>query len=368
MQLLPALDAGGVERSTLEIAQALVQAGHRALVVSAGGHLLAELQASGAEHLPLPIGHKSPLTLRHVPALRHLLQCYRPDVVHARSRLPAWIGWLALRGLRGPAPAWVTSVHGLNSVNPYSAILTRGERVICVSNTVRDHVLAHYPKVEAGRLRVIERGIDPAAFPRGLQTSAEWRAEFHQRHPMLAGRRWLLLPGRGTRLKGHASAIELLARLRRDGHDLGLLLQGVVESGRERYLTELRQLAVQHGVAQVVAFAPSRRDVRELMAEAFAVLQLSSKPEAFGRTVAEALALGRPVLGWDHGGVGELLRRHFPQGAIALGDMAALSARVAQWLAHAPQPPPWNGFTLQQMQAATLALYQEVCAEAARAA
>jgi len=360
MQLLPALESGGVERSTIEIAQALARAGDRALVVSAGGRLVTDLVAVGGKHLALDIGRKSPFTLRHVFKLQRLLEQHRPDVVHARSRLPAWIGWLALRGLRGPRPAFVTTVHGLNSVSRYSAILTRGERVICVSDTVRSHVLAHYPEVDPARLRVIERGVDAADFPRGHHPDATWRAAFFSAHSALAGRPWFVLPGRGTRLKGHQQAIDFIARLRAAGHDVALLLQGVVEAGRERYLDELRASAAQRGVAEAVVLAPPRRDIREVMAESFAVLQLSSKPEAFGRTVVEALSLGRPVLGWDRGGVGELLARGFPAGAVVPDDIDALVARAANWLATPPQPAPFQPFTLDAMQQATLAVYREL--------
>jgi len=166
VQLLPALESGGVERSTLEIADALVRAGHRALVVSAGGRLVSRLEALGAEHVTLDIGRKSLLTLRHVPALRRLFERERVDIVHARSRLPAWLGWRAVQGMGTARPRFVTTMHGLNSPSAYSAIMARGERVICVSETVRDYLLRHYPKTDPATLRVIPRGIDPSAFPR----------------------------------------------------------------------------------------------------------------------------------------------------------------------------------------------------------
>lgn len=360
MQLLPALESGGVERSTLEVTQALVQAGHRAVVVSAGGRLVSDVEAAGGIHLRLEIGRKSPRVLADVPRLRRLIAQHQPDIVHARSRLPAWIGWLAMRGLGSARPAFVTTVHGLNSVSGYSAILTRGERVICVSDTVRQHVLANYPRTDPQRLRVIERGIDAAAFPRGYRADAAWREAFFREHPALSGRPWFVLPGRGTRLKGHLDAIEWIAALRTQGHDVALLLQGVVEAGRERYLEELRARMQALGVNDVVVLAPPRRDIREVMAESFAVLQLSNKPEAFGRTVVEALSLGKPVLGWAHGGVGELLARGFPEGAVALGDREALLARAITWLRHPPQPAPWPAFSLTQMQAAVLQVYQEL--------
>lgn len=154
VQLLPALEAGGVERSTLEIADALVRAGHRAIVVSAGGRLLPQLQALGAQHVALDIGRKSPLALRHLPALRRVFE--GADIVHVRSRLPAWLGWLALRAMPASTrPHFATTAHGLNSPSRYSAIMARGERVVCVSNTVRDYLLRHYPQVDPARLAVI---------------------------------------------------------------------------------------------------------------------------------------------------------------------------------------------------------------------
>ena len=155
VQLLPALEAGGVERSTLEIAEALVRAGHRAIVVSAGGRLVAPLEARGARHVTLDIGRKSPVTLRHVPALRRLLREAGADIVHARSRLPAWLGWLALRGMRAARPRFVTTAHGLNSPSRYSAIMARGDHVIAVSNHIRDYTLKNYLPADTTRLRVL---------------------------------------------------------------------------------------------------------------------------------------------------------------------------------------------------------------------
>lgn len=355
VQLLPALHSGGVERSTLEIARALVAAGHRSVVVSAGGRLVARLRAEGSEHIDLDIGAKSLRTPLRLPALRRCLHALRPDIVHARSRLPAWLARFALP----PGAHFVTSVHGLNSPGRYSGILTRGERVICVSETVRAHVLRHWPQVERERLVVIPRGIDPAEFPRGFAPDEDWRREWAAQHPQLAGGRLLLLPGRGTRLKGHAAALQLLAGLRSDGIDARLWLLGAREPGRARYLEELQTLAQRLGVAQHVAITPPRSDMPAAYAISDLVLQLSEKPEAFGRTVLEALAIGRPVLGWAQGGVGEQLATHYPAGAVPSADAAALQAAARRLLENAPVPPqPGNG--LAEMQSATLALYESL--------
>jgi glycosyltransferase involved in cell wall biosynthesis len=363
VQLLPALQSGGVERSTIEICQALARAGHRAIVVSAGGRLLPALAATQAEHITLDIGRKSLLSLRHVATLRRLFVQEKIDIVHARSRLPAWLGWLAWRGLP-PAgrPRLVTTVHGLNSPSRYSAVMTYGERVICVSDSVRRYVLQHYPATDDAKLRVIPRGIDPTQFPRTPVPNPAARDAAAQLHPALGGKGpLLLLPGRGTRLKGHADALALLARLRASGSDARLWLPGAREPGREAYIAELETQAGKLGIGDALAFTAPTARIAEAYAASDLVLQLSRKPEAFGRTVIEALACGRPVLGWAHGGAGELLQQLQPAGAVAAFDTQALLVQARQLL---EQPPPalgrMNAYTLRAMQDATLATYHEL--------
>jgi glycosyltransferase involved in cell wall biosynthesis len=326
VQLLPALDAGGVERSTLEIAEALVDAGHRAIVVSAGGRMLPQLAAMGAEHVMLDIGRKSPASLRHVPALRRLFARERVDIVHARSRLPAWLGRLALRSMAGARrPHFVTTVHGLNSPSHYSAVMVSGERIICVSRTVRDYVLRHYPATDPARLQVIERGIDPAAFPRAPLPDTDARSAIASREPALAGDGpLLLLPG------------------------------------RETYVAELAGEAKQLGISDAVAMTEPTSAIARAYAASDLVLQLSHKPEAFGRTVLEALSVGRPVLGWAHGGVGELLQQWWPEGAVVPFDEPALAHAAASLLARPPPLPGTMPDSLRAMQQDTLALYEQL--------
>lgn len=361
VQLIPALQAGGAERSVLEIGRALTAAGHRSLVISAGGRLVEALQTEGSEHLTLDLGRKSLRSLAAILPLRRQLAAIQPDIVHVRSRLPAWLAALAMRGLPS-RPAVVSTVHGLNSPGRYSSIMVRADAVIAVSDTVRDYIGTHYPWLPDDRLTVIPRGVDARAFPRGHQPSAAWLADWAARFPRLVGGRLLVLPGRGTRLKGHRHGLALLARLRAQGLDVRLWMPGVVEPGREAYLAELKALASELGVAEQVEFSPSQADIREICAMADIVLQLSDKPEALGRTVLEGLSLGRPVVGFAHGGVGELLVRHYPQGAVPLADAEALASTVAGLLVK-PQPPlPLQAPDLAAMQAATLRVYARVAA------
>jgi glycosyltransferase involved in cell wall biosynthesis len=170
----------------------------------------------------------------------------------------------------------------------------------------------------------------------------------------------LLLPGRGTRLKGHADALALLRRLRDEGLDARLWLPGARERGREQYIADLEAEAARGGFADAIAFTPPTDQIARAYAASDLVLQLSRKPESFGRTVIEALCVGRPVLGWAHGGVGELLAGLQPQGAVALGDHEALHAAARALLAHPPEPAATMAYTLRAMQEATLAVYAEL--------
>jgi glycosyltransferase involved in cell wall biosynthesis len=359
VQLIPAMHSGGAERSALEIARALVQAGHRSVVISAGGRLEAQLLAEGSEHVTLDLGRKSLSTLTRLGALRRILLELKPDIVHARSRLPAWLGWWAIRGMPSP-PHFVTTVHGFNSPGRYSGIMLKGERVIVVSQTLRDYVLSHYRWLEPARVRVIPRGIDPDAFPYGHRPEDAWQKAFFAEYPALAGAPLLTLPARGTRLKGHHDAIELLADLKRRGIEARLLLLGVIEPGREAYVAELQELIRVRGVTSQVVLTPPRDDIRDIYAISALVLQLSNKPESFGRTVIEALSLCRPVLGYAHGGVGELLAELYPAGRVAPGDREKLVERAAELLRVAPPISPLQSYRLIDMQRVTLALYEEV--------
>ncbi len=359
VQLIPAMQSGGAERTALEIGRALVQAGHRSVVISAGGRLVEQLQAEGSEHITLDLGRKSLRTLTRLGALRRVLRQLKPDIVHARSRLPAWMGWWALKGMT-PRPHFVTTVHGFNSPGRYSAILLRGERVVVVSQTLRDYVLSHYRWLEPARVRVVPRGIDPAAFPYGHRPDDAWQKAFFAEFPALSGAPLLTMPARGTRLKGHHDAIELLADLKRRGIEARLLLLGVIEPGREAYVAELQELIRLRGVTSQVVLAPPRDDIRDIYAVSALVLQLSNKPESFGRTVIEALSLCRPVLGYAHGGVGELLAELYPAGRVPQGDRERLVERAAELLRVSPSISPLHGYRLTDMQQATLALYEEV--------
>jgi glycosyltransferase involved in cell wall biosynthesis len=361
LQLLPALESGGVERGTLEVAHALVHRGHRALVMSAGGRQVVPLVASGAEHFAWPVGAKSFRTLLLVGKLRKFLLEQKVDIVHARSRVPAWIAWLAWRGM-SPAtrPRFVTTVHGLYGVNRYSRIMTRGERVIAVSNTVRDYIVREYPDTPPERIQVIHRGVDGQAYPHGWKPDAAWQRAFFEQFPRAVDRQLVTLPGRITRLKGHEDFIELIAQLKRCGLPVHGLIVGGASSSKKRYLESLRDRVRSMGLDADISFTGQRDDLKNILAISNLVLSLSTQPESFGRTTLEALRLGVPTAGYDHGGVGEILRTVYPAGLLPRDRLDDACQKIAQLL-QLPEPvPAGDFFPLQAMLEQTVTLYEQL--------
>ena len=359
LQVVPALESGGVERGTLDIAHALVKAGHRSLVISAGGRLVAELEQGGSRHFTWRIGRKHPCTLRLIPRLRRFLSDQYVDIVHVRSRLPAWITYLAWRSLpTHQRPRLVSTFHGFHSVNRYSAIMTRTERIIAVSECIREHILQSYPRTDASRVQVIHRGVDLQRYPRDYQPTAHWLQAWRAQFPQLQDRWIVTLPGRITRLKGHYDLLDLVAGLKQAGIPAHGLIVGGAEPRKQHYLHELQAAIQQRQLSQDISFTGQRDDMRDILAVSDIVLSLSRSPRPFGCTTLEALAMNRPVLGYDHGGVGEQLQRLYPQGRIAVGNGDVLLAQAVNWY-HNGAPPMLQEipFTLDAMCQHTLTLY-----------
>ncbi|MHB8472061.1 MAG: glycosyltransferase [Gammaproteobacteria bacterium] len=361
LQLLPSMQSGGVERGTLEVANELVRRGHRSLVISGGGRMVAALERGGSTHINWNIGAKSPFTLRYLLRLRRLMREQHIDIVHTRSRLPAWIAYLAWRGMdKATRPRFVTTVHGLYSVNCYSAIMTRGERIIAVSNTARDYLLKNYPQVDAQCIQVIPRGVDPAEFPYGYRPSSEWLAAWYTQFPQLRDKFVITLPGRLTRLKGHEDFISLMARLKRNGLPVHGLIVGGEDPKRQAYARALRDRVITEDLSGTITFTGQRDDMRDVYAASNVVLSLSTKPESFGRTVLEALSLGVPVVGYDHGGVGEILQTVFLAGTVPTQKFDKLYETINGFIAATPSVAAANYFLLNSMLDHTIQLYNEL--------
>jgi glycosyltransferase involved in cell wall biosynthesis len=366
LQVLPALVTGGVERGTIEIAEAIRDAGMRAIVASAGGPMVAELEALGARHVTLPLGAKSPLAIwRNGAALAGLVRREGVAILHARSRAPAWA---ALMAARRTGAGFVTTYHGAYNEGfagkrLYNSVMARGDRVIAVSRFIADLVRERHG-VGEDRLRVIPRGVDPRRFDpesvppeRVIALRAAWGAA--------EGQPVVLLPGRLTRWKGQAVLIEAMARL--PANVLAVLAGG---GGEGEYRAGLVALARQHGVADRVRILGHVEALGTALLAADVVVHASTDAEAFGRTVIEAQAMGRPVIAADLGGPRETVEDGVTGWRVPPGDPAALAAAIARVLAmpvqaraavaRAGRQAVLARHTTAAMQAATIAVYREL--------
>lgn len=366
VQILPALHSGGVERGTLEFAAELVSRGHESLVISSGGPKVALLEAQGSVHIELPVHHKALSSFARILPMRRLLQELAPDIVHVRSRMPAWITWLAWRGLPAASrPALISTFHGLYSVSPYSGIMARADQVIAVSECVRDYVQTHY-RVPPEALTVIQRGADPDTFyPRPAEP--RWQQAFLEQHPQLQGKRLIMMPGRLSRWKGQAGFIEVFRRVLARAPDCHGLIVGSEEPGKQQFTEELTEQCRTLGLTGHITFLGQRDDISELYRLSRVVCHLSTRPEPFGRTVTEALACGTPVAAFNRGGAAETLQACFPEGLVEPDNPEAFAERILQLLERPADPIRLPGrFFLAAQTEATLEVYHRALASQSR--
>ena len=334
LQVVPSLVSGGVERGTIDLAGALVAAGWTAYVASAGGPMEALLARAGARHLTLPLASKNPLVIaRNAAALAKLIRHHRIDIVHARSRAPAWSAWAAARRT---GRHFVTTFHNAYDTSAlplkrhYNSVMAKGERVIAISQFVGEHAAATYG-IGGDRLRVIPRGVDLALFDparvRGDRVAAlaeAWRVPEEARVVML--------PGRLTRWKGGLDLIEAVARLGR--RDLCCLLVGTEQ--RPGFRRELEAAIERAGLVGLFRIVEDCRDMPAAYALADVVVSASTDPEGFGRVIVEAQAMGRPVIATDHGGARETVDPGVTGWLAPPGDPAALAEAIGAALALDP--------------------------------
>jgi glycosyltransferase involved in cell wall biosynthesis len=362
IQILPELDSGGVERGTLEVGKYLVDQGHESIVISNGGRLVAQLEAEGSRHITRPVHKKRLSSLKQVKVLRRLFEEERPDLLHLRSRLPAWLAWLAWRKMAPwTRPRLITTVHGFYSVNAYSKIMTRGEQVICVSNSVKAYVRKNYPDVPENKLTVIHRGVDPVMFPYGFKPTPEWLEIWHQQYPQLEGKYVVTLPGRITRWKGQLDFIKVIAGLKEKEIPVHGLIVGEPHPKKLEFLEEVKNAIRAAGVENNVTLVGHRNDLREVMAASDVVVSCSTDPEAFGRVTLEALAIGKPVAAYSHGGVAEQLNELSPRGEIQVGNIKAMTKLLAEWRREALLPVNNQSFSRRIMLDKTLHIYTRAC-------
>jgi len=305
VQFLPELNEGGVERGTMELSRELVKLGHESIVISAGGNLVEQIENDGGKHIFLDVCSKNILTAPfRILKLRRVLKELNPDVLHARSRVPAWLVYFSNKKLHFP---FVTTVHGFNSVSFYSKIMSKGDKVICVSGAIKGYIQKHY-QTEEDKISIIPRGIDLAKFnPNNIDEIfiKHFREEY-----TLQGKYIVTSVGRITQLKDLETFISAIALLKKKyTHIIGLIVGGVRED-KKAYFESLNTLVKELNLEKNIIFTGSQNKVAEIYALSDVVVSSSKKPESFGRSVAEALAMNTPVVATNHGGVLDIIREN----------------------------------------------------------
>ncbi|MCA3426944.1 MAG: glycosyltransferase family 4 protein [Roseomonas sp.] len=367
LQVLPALRSGGVERGTLEIAEAQIAAGFRAIVASAGGEMVPALEALGAKHITMPLTAKSPFAIwRNAAALAALARAEGVALIHARSRAPAWSALIAAR--RAGLP-FVTTYHGAyNDGFPgkrlYNSVMARGDRVIAISQFIADLIRTRHGVAES-RLRVIPRGVDPRRFDPGL-VGTERLERLRKAWNLPEGRPIIMLPARVTRWKGQMVLVEAMARL--PGDSLALLVGDAEE--RPAFKAELLARIESLGLTDRVRLVGHANDMPAALMLADVVIHASTDAEAFGRTVIEAQAMARPVIASDLGAPRETVAEGVTGWRTPPGDVAALAEAISRALAlpaaeraalgARARAAVLSGYTTEAMQAATMAVYREL--------
>ena len=331
LQVLPELVTGGVERGTVDIAGAIVDGGGRAIVASAGGPMTHELARLGAEHVTLPVQSKNPFVIqKNIHRLADLAFAENVDIIHGRSRASAWS---ALYAAKKSGKHFITTFHGtyghVNSLKrAYNSVMTKGTRVIAISNFIAGHIRQVYG-VPTANIRVIPRGVDLTRFnpevvsrERIISLAKKWR--------LPDGVPVIMLPGRLTRWKGQKIFIEAIKELART--DIQCLIVGS-DQGRHKYRRELERFIESHGMTGSVHVIGHCDDMPAAYMLSDIVVSASLEPEAFGRVAAEAQALGRQIIAADHGGARETIIHGETGWLTPPGDAKALAETINAVLA-----------------------------------
>lgn len=375
LQVIPALETGGAERTTLEVARAVVAAGGRSLVASEGGPMVAQLEREGSRHLTLPLASKAPRQMwQNRGALLEIIRTEQVSLIHARSRAPAWSALWAARAANIP---FVTTYHGIYQAKGplkrlYNSAMARGDRVIANSAYTAATVKAAYGGArffDTARLVVIPRGADLSRFDPEKLTKVRKSKAFLALGGGDAFR--ILLPGRLTEWKGQASLIKAAGLLQRSPQTppFRIVLVGSAQ-GRDGYEADLRAQMEAAGVADRVHIHGHWEDMPVAFDWADVTVSASIRPEAFGRIAVEAQAMGCPVIATAHGGALETVDPGKTGLLVPPGDVEALAAALKTMMAMPPaqrhamataaRARIESHFSIETMTAATLSVYKDL--------
>lgn len=371
LQIIPELGPGGAEQGCIDVAAEIVASGGRALVLSNGGSRIHELARVGAEHIDLPVHSKNPFVIwDNIKKIRNIINEYDVDIVHVRSRAPAWS---AMKACNNTQARYMSTCHAPYNINGnlkrwYNSAITKGERVIAISNHVAKYLLENY-KIDRRNIRLIHRGIPMEKFHPTLVTPAKMIALSKEwRLPESAS--VILLPGRITRWKGHHVLIEAMEKLNRS--DIFCILIGS-DQGRTEYREELETAIQEKNLGSQIRIIDHCNDMPSAYMLSTVVVSASTDPEGFGRIPVEAQAMGRPIVATDHGGAQETVI-HGETGwlvppndshamAEALREALGLTDAQRSVLATRAMHHVYNNFTRDKMVDSTMNVYAELLQE-----
>lgn len=358
VQILPELNEGGVERGTVELNREMVTRGIESVVISAGGNLAEQIDIDGGRHIRFDVCSKNPLTAPlRIYQLRKLLKKVAPDILHVRSRVPAWLSYLANKKLGFP---FVTTVHGLNSVNAYSRVMTFGDRVITVSEVVRDYIVKNYA-VPSDKIRVIQRGVDLNNFdPQKVDT--KFIAAFKNKYS-LHDRFIVTSVGRITWLKDYETFIRAIAQLKETIPTIVGLIVGGARDEKLEYLESLKSLAKECNVEDRLIFTGSQTQIAEIYFLSDVLVNASLKMGNIGRTIVESFAMDTPVIATTYEGLTNLVDDGVNGYLINTQDFVDLAEKI-QLVRQGEFTKVRDNlnpeYTLSTMVQKTLAVYKEV--------
>lgn len=339
LQVLPALVTGGVERGTVDTAKALAKAGWVSYVVSEGGPMVREIERAGGRHITLPVASKNPFTIRrNAERLAELIRTLPVDLVHVRSRAPAWSVRMAAQRTGVPL---VTTFHNAYKAHNWfkklwAGPMAKGDMVVAISDFVADYANKVFG-VPRARLVTIPRGTDLAKFD-PTRIYPERMSMLQQQWRLTDGLPVILLPGRLTRWKGHTvllRALKILADRHGGKQDFTAVLLG---SGREGYRADLESQIVQLGLDRSVRMPGDGKDMPAAYMLADVVVSASTFPEGFGRVAVEGQAMGKPVIATDHGGSRETVLPNGETGwLVKPGDPESLADALDEALKLTPE-------------------------------
>ncbi len=339
LHILPTLSSGGVEQVVVELCEGFNRSGDEVTVISSGGRMVPNVEATGARHIQLPVRKKTPYSLWAVISIVRLLKEQKFDIVHTHSIYPTWLMHLVMKFVpKAQRPVFVRTYHTFYSINPYSAIMSKGEAVISVSNAQAAYLLKTYPKLKKERLHIIPNSIDPKEFYYDYQPSEEWLQQWKADYPQFEGKYVICLPGRVARYKGGAHLVEIVDQLKKRGIPAHGIFVGETKARKVPFRKRLLKKISALGLDDSITWLGLRSDVREIFSTVDVVVSLSIKPETFGKTGMETLALGRPFAGYQHGGIGEQLEHVLPEGRCRDFDIDHMVEILESWY-HRPVKP-----------------------------